>query len=147
MIEKIPEFKDGNNELFELLKADVKKTIKGHRLSEDNVAFVALNNDYWVPLQEFYLLKRFPRVWDHFGTEQFGSWLLPKGFQIVMNDYSILKYHHSWGDPYYSTWVLVPSTRRPKKHYIENRAPSNRTFGDFVTNAKVVRKSSEETKK
>lgn len=129
----IPEFSKGNNKLFNLLKEDIQKRLKWHKIEESQVLFVSLTQDYWISLEEFLKLTRIPAIWNNesFQTEQFGSWILPKGFKIVLKDYSILRYWFSWGDPFYSEWQLIPGTKRPPKKYHENR-PRNITLGDYI---------------
>lgn len=128
-----PDFSTGNDKLFNILKEDIQKELKKYKIEESEVHFISLTDDYFISLDDFLKLTKRPIIWktENFGTEQFGSWLLPKGFKIVLKDYRIIRYWLSWGDPYYSEWQLIPNTKRPTKKYYEN-GPRNITLGDYI---------------
>lgn len=133
VIHNRPEYSEGNDKLFHLLQKDIQKQLKMEEIEESEILFISLTKDYWISLEDFLKLTKRPIVWksERFGTEQFGAWLLPFDFKIVLKDYRMLRYWFSWGDPYYSEWQLISNTKRPsKKYYVKE--PRNITLGDYI---------------
>ena len=108
--------------IFYELKAEIAKELENFKIRDNDIAYVALDVNYWLSYQAFISLQEKPKVWSDmdFNIHQFESWRLPKGFQIVMKDFRALKYRACL-DPYYSQWDLQEVLCRPKKQYLISR--------------------------
>jgi len=111
---------DENLTEFEKMKNDLLKYIKFKNLDENNIVYVNLDNEYWVPWNYFKNLNTVPKLWDweYFEKDVFDDkWLLPKTFKIVFRDYSWIGYNQCF-DPFYSSWEYhMPVKRSPNKYY------------------------------
>jgi hypothetical protein len=118
---------------MDILIKEVRDVIESCDMNENDVSYVALNDTYWIPWEEFVKLEKPPRVWPVLRKGQLGEWNgLDQGFRVVFKDYKWIEYYYCYGDEYYSTFVVRESKRKPMKRYWEPREPHDRKLSDFI---------------
>jgi hypothetical protein len=107
---------------FKLFQTKVVKALSGFRVKNTDVSYVALDEKYWISLEEFLTLTCPPSHWSDFEKGDFGSWILPNGFSIVLVCGRWIDYWYEWDDPYYSTFQIHSPPRKPLVKY-ESKQP------------------------
>lgn len=94
-------------------------TLKSMNIQEDDILYVALNESFWMPWDEFIKLKNPPHVWEPLCNGKFITWdTVTSKFRVVLKDLRWIDYSHCC-DEYYSEFVLHESKEKPMNQYFE----------------------------
>ena len=65
----------------------IQKILQNYKINQDDIDYVNITDEYWIPSNLFFTMKYPPKVWPHFGKNCLGTWDVPSDFKIVMHDH------------------------------------------------------------
>jgi hypothetical protein len=113
---------DGDD--WSAFRVDLRHQMDRMGVDDTDVAYVRLDDAYWMNIEDFFDLYEPPHVWRGvFALDQYRIWHLPPRFRVVMCDSSWLEYEQHIDDPFLNRWLVHESNRRPPRHYRHHQSP------------------------